>query len=106
MPTQSHTNTSGLIEQLAQKVGLSVAAADSGTDFTGAPTARLRLKSGSGNSYAIETSEGLGGEIARRPQLRDPLSSYLEALAKRMHAARPDVFLTLNGLPLSLVQFS
>lgn len=106
MPTASHANISSLIQGLAQGTGLEVVVAGSGADFNGTPTAQLQLRSANGVTYSIETSEALGREIERRPELREGLKTYLQALAKRMQAPRPDVFLTLHGLPLSLQQFS
>ena len=106
MPTVSHASTSSLIQGLAQSTGLEVVVAGSGADFNGSPTAQLQLRSASGATYSIETSEALGCEIERRPDLREGLKTYLQALAKRMQAPRPDVFLTLHGLPLSLQQFN
>ncbi|HXU21771.1 MAG TPA: hypothetical protein VN788_14400, partial [Verrucomicrobiae bacterium] len=44
-------------------------------------------------------------EIERRSELRGELASYLRALEKRMRAPRPEVFLTLHGLPLAMQQF-
>src|SRR5947209_15793625 len=104
--TISQTNISSLIHELAQQAGLTVSAAGSGTDFTGAPTARIEVNSDSGASYSIETSESLGAELEKRPQLRDELKGYLQTLTTRMQTPRPDVFLTLHGLPLSLQRFS
>jgi hypothetical protein len=104
--TISQTNISSLIHELAQQAGLTVSAAGSGTDFTGAPTARIEVESANGASYSIETSESLGAELEKRPQLGDELKGYLQTLATRMQAPRPDVFLTLHGLPLSLQRFS
>ena len=81
-------------------------ATESGTDFTGAPTAKLQLKSPTGAMQSIETSERLAAEIEQKSALREELSSYLQTVAKRMYSPRPDVFLTLHGLPLSMQQFS
>ena len=39
------------------------------------------------------------------PATRDELATYLEALEKRLKAPRPDVFLTLHGIPLAMQQF-
>jgi len=105
MPTASHS-ISQLIQELASQANLTVVSAGAGTDFTGAPTAKLQLKSPSGTTYSVETSEGLSAEIEKRPALGDELKVYLETLAKRLQTARPDVFLTLHGLPLSMQQFS
>jgi hypothetical protein len=105
MPTASQS-ISQLLEEYASKAGLSVAATESGTDFTGAPTAKLQLKSATGAAQTIETSERLGAEMERKSPLGDELASYFNVLAKRMSSPRPDVFLTLHGLPLSMQQFS
>ena len=105
MPTASQS-ISQLLQGYASKAGLSVAAVESGADFTGAPTATLQLKSQAGATQSIETSERLGSEMEQKPALREELASYFTTLAKRMHSPRPDVFLTLHGLPLSLQQFS
>lgn len=105
MPTASQS-ISQLLQEYASKAGLSVAAVESGTDFTGAPTAKLQLKSATGATQTIETSESLGAEMEQKSALREELASYLKALAKRMQSPRPDVFLTLHGLPLSMQQFT
>src|SRR6185312_1610087 len=101
MPTASQS-ISQLLKECASKAGLSVAAVESGTDFTGAPTAKLQLKSSTGATQTIETSERLGAEVEQKPALREELASYFKTLAKRMHSPRPDVFLTMHGLPLSM----
>jgi len=106
MSVISHPNISQQIQELAQQAGLSVAGAGSGTDFSGAPTAKLQLKAASGTTYSIETSEALSAEIEKHEPLGEGLKTYLQALAKRMQTPRPDVFLTLHGLPLSMQQFS
>ena len=105
MPTASYS-ISQLIQELASQVNLTVAGAGSGTDFNGAPTAKLQLKGANGATYAIETSEALSADIEKRAPIAEELKTYLHALAKRMHTGRPDVFLTLHGLPLSMQQFS
>ena len=105
MPTASHS-ISHLIQELAAKANLTVAGAGAGTDFTGAPTAKLQLKSAGGTSHSIETSEALSAEIEKRKSLCEELKTYLQMLAKRMQTPRPDVFVTLHGLPLSMQQFS
>jgi hypothetical protein len=105
MPTASDS-ISQLLQQYALKAGLSIVAAEPGTDFTGAPTTRVQLKSSTEVMQSLETSEQLALEMERKPALREEFSSYLQTLAKRMHSPRPDVFLTLHGLPLSMQQFS
>jgi hypothetical protein len=105
MPTASQT-ISQTIQELAAKAGLSIADIASGTDFNGAPTSKLQLKAANSATYSIETSEALSAEMARRSELLGELQTYLNSLAKRLQSPRPDVFLTLHGIPLSLQQFS
>jgi hypothetical protein len=106
MTVVSHANISQFLQELASQAGLQVAGAGSGTDFSGAPTAQLQLKAGSGATCSVEMRESFGAELDHHPELRGHLSAYLQTLAKRMQGPRPDVFLTLHGLPLSLLQFS
>jgi len=106
MTVVSHTNVSHLLQEVASQAGLQVAGAGSGTDFSGAPTANLQLKSSNGTTYPVELRESFGADLEHRPELRAGLASYLQTLAKRMQGSRPNVFLTLHGLPLSLEQFS
>lgn len=105
MSIASHS-ISQLIQEAASKAGLAVASAGFGSDFNGAPTAKLLLKSNNNSAYHLETSESLGAAIDQRQELREGLDHYLQALAKRLLAPHPDVFLTLHGLPLSMQQFS
>jgi hypothetical protein len=105
MPTSSQT-ISEIVREIAVDAGLSVAAAGAGSDFNGAPTAKLQLKAANSEAYSVETSEALGSEIEKRPALRQEVEVFLRSLAKRLQAPRPDVFLTLHGIPLSLQQFS
>lgn len=97
---------SQLIHELAAEAGLTIAAVGSGTDFNGAPTTKLQLKAANAATYWVETSETPGVEIEKRPELRQEVQTFLQSLAKRLQAPRPDVFLTLHGIPLSLQQFS
>src|SRR3954469_18269390 len=106
MPAATHTTISQVIQELAVQAGLRVAAATSGTDFNGSPTAQLQLESAGGATYSVEISEAMSAQIERRSDLHEELKSYLQTLARRMQTARPDVFVTLHGLPLAMQQFS
>ena len=106
MTATSQTSVSHLVQQFAANAGLSISASGAATDFTGEPTIGLELKSRNGTMYSLEVSEDLGTEIDKRAELMEGLRSYLQDLAKRMQTPRPDVFLTLHGLPLSFQQFS
>ena len=106
MTGTSQTSISHLIQELAARAQLSIAASGAATDSSGKPTIGLELKSASGTTYSLEVSEALGGEIDKRPELIEGIRNHLSDLAKRMQTPRPDLFLTLHGLPLSFQQFS
>jgi hypothetical protein len=106
MPTASHTNVLQQLQELATISGLSVIAAGSGTDFTGAPTAKLRAKSATGAAHSVEVSEGIAAVLEKQPELQQEMSDYFATLSKRMRSPRPEIFVTLSGLPLAMQQFS
>src|SRR6185312_10928171 len=93
------------VQEIAAAAGLQIASTSSATDFNGAPTVQIHLKSASGSASSLEITESFTAEIERRSELRDELASYLRGLEKRMRAPRPEVFLTLHGLPLAMQQF-
>ncbi len=93
------------VQEIAAAAGLQIASTSSATDFNGAPTAQIHFKSASGSASSLEITESFTAEIERRSELRDELASYLRGLEKRMRAPRPEVFLTLHGLPLAMQQF-
>lgn len=93
------------VQEIAAAAGLRIASISSATDFNGASTAQIQFKSLSGSASSLEISESFTDEIERRSELRDQLSTYLRALEKRMRAPRPEVFVTLHGLPLAMQQF-
>ena len=106
MPTTIPSSISEIVHELAAAAGLSVASVDSGKDFNGAPTAKVQLRATTGALYPLELSESFAANAGRRAELSGELGEYLRVLAQRMRAPRPDVFLTLHGLPISLQQFS
>jgi hypothetical protein len=105
MSTTTHTSTSEILREVASQAGLTILVTESDTDFAGMPTSRSQLQSESGATYTIELGEAFGAEVEHHPHLREELHTYLRTLAKRMRASRPDVFLTLHGLPLAFQQF-
>lgn len=93
------------VQEVASGTGLQIASVSSGSDFNGAPTAQIQLTSHFGSVSSLEISESFDAEIERRPELREELTTYLRDLEKRMKAPRPEVFLTLHGIPLAMQQF-
>src|SRR5947209_4088387 len=81
MPTASHTNVLQYLQELAKDAGLTVSESGHGTDFTGAPTARLRVSAGSGKDHSLEITEAFASVLEKKPELQQELKSYLEILA-------------------------
>lgn len=105
MTTASHLDISQFVHDAANTAGLSVGAATAGTDFAGAPTVRFELSSPSGESHTLELSSTMSAELENKTELRQEFANYLQALARRLRSAAPNVFLTLHGIPLRLEQF-
>jgi hypothetical protein len=106
MLTASHTNVLHQLQELATTAGLSVVTAALGTDFTGAPTAKVQLRAESGSTHWVEVSEGFATVLENKPALQQEMNDYFATLAKRMRSPRPEIFVTLSGLPLAMQQFS
>ncbi len=104
------TQLSPALEAAAHKAGLNLTSAGSGTDFTGAPTTRSILtlaggaasRSGPAAEKLLELSQGFD---AADPKVAALLAVYLSEVAQRLRNPRPDVHLTLHGLPLSFSHF-
>jgi hypothetical protein len=94
------------IQTAAQKAGLSVLAADSGTDFSGHPTTRFRLASAADapaeRTLFLELSEAFD---FHKPELLPEMSSHLREAAQRLRNPRPDAYVTLAGLPIRFGSF-
>jgi hypothetical protein len=89
----------------AHAAGLTLTAAEPGTDFAGKPTARftLALTGNSGKQQVLELSEAFDAEDAR---FAAGLAAYFAETAQRLRNPQPDFHLTLHGLPLSFRSFA
>ncbi|MGA8940236.1 MAG: hypothetical protein WB439_13825, partial [Acidobacteriaceae bacterium] len=82
-----------------------------GTDFTGAPTTRAimtlagnaALSSDPARQQVLELSQAFD---AADPKFAAPLAVFFREAAQRMRNPRPNVYLTLHGLPLSFGKFA
>jgi len=89
----------------AQNVGLTLTAAEPGTDFTGTPTTRatISLASDPSKQITLELSEAFD---ASNPKFAAELAVFFAETANRLRNPRPDFHLTLHGLPLSFGSFN
>jgi hypothetical protein len=93
------------LESAASSAGVSLTAAESGTDHSGAPTVRahITLAADPTRSVTLELSEAFD---AANPKFAAELATFFAETAQRLRNPRPDVYLTLHGLPLSFAAFA
>ena len=105
MPALESTLVTNL-QKAAQEAGLSVLSVDAGKDFNGHATTRFRLGSGpdapAERTLLLELSEAFD---FHKPELLPEMTSHLREAAKRLRNPRPDVYVTLAGLPVSFSHF-
>src|ERR1700729_4189087 len=93
------------IQIAAVKAGLKLVSTTEGTDFHGAPTAVFELapaSNESGRTLKLELSEHFD---FNKPDLLPAMTQHLAEEAKRLRNPRPDAYVTLEGLPVSLRNF-
>jgi hypothetical protein len=93
------------LEAAAHHAGLTLTAAEPGTDFAGTPTTRatVALASDPAKSLVLELSEAFD---AANPKFAMDLAVFFGEAAQRLRNPRPDCTLTLHGLPLSFGKFA
>lgn len=106
MTTPVETNLTATLRSAAQQAGLTVLSVDAGADFNGHPTTRFRLASSPGapaeRSLILELSEAFD---FHKPELLPEMTTHLREAAQRLRNPRPDVYVTLAGLPISFSHF-
>jgi hypothetical protein len=104
MSTATHAPSPAL-EAAAHNAGLTLTAIEPGTDFAGLPTTRaeVALASDQTKQQVLELSEAF---VAADPKFAAELAVYFRETAHRLRNPRPDVYLTLHGLPLSFGSFA
>ena len=95
----------GQVEAAAKAAGLVVVSSAVGADFSGNPTTRfqLALAADPKKTELLELSDKFDFS---QTELLGEVGVYLAESAKRLKNPRPDVYLTLHGLPLSFGKFS
>lgn len=94
------------VKTAASKAGLQLVSTTEGKDFHGAPTAVFELAPVAnpipGRALRLELSEQFD---FHKPELLPAMTAHLAEEAKRLRNPRPDVHITLEGLPLSFRKF-
>jgi len=93
------------LESAARAAGLTITSIEAGTDFAGAPTTRatLSLAADPAKTLTLELSEAFD---AADPRFVTEFTTFFTEAAERLRNPRPDVYLTLHGLPLSFGNFA
>jgi len=87
----------------AEKAGLSLTATSHGTDFHGQPTTIFEFAApAAGRNLRLELSAEFD---FHKPDLLPAMTSHLAEEAKRLRNPRPDAYVTIEGLPISLSNF-
>ena len=104
--TALKTNLTDAIGIAAKQAGLKLVSTTEGKDFHGAPTAVFELApvvaNESGRTLKLELSEHFD---FNKPDLLPAMTAHLAEAAKRLRNPRPDAYVTLEGLPVSLKNF-
>src|SRR5579883_1790359 len=107
MPTQLENALTAMLETAAREAGLAVVSAEAGNDFNQHPTAKFRLalcaEAAAEKTLQLELSEKFD---FRRADLLPEMTAYLRDAAKRLRNPRPDVYVTLAGMPVSFGEFA
>jgi hypothetical protein len=95
------------IEDAAREAKLVILETRQGTDFSGNPTSLFQLgltpQTTADRTATLELSDSFAP--AGKPELQDGLREYLRDTAMRLRNPRPDVSVTLAGLPLAFADF-
>jgi hypothetical protein len=104
MALASRTALTGALEQAAQQAGMVITSAEETTGFGGLPTTsfQLALARDPARTTRLELTSSFDFD---RPLLLPEMTTYLREAAQRLRNPRPDCYVTLAGLPLSLGEF-
>ena len=105
MSTGTQAILAAQVEAAAKAAGLVVVSSAVGADFSGNPTTRfmLGLAGEPAKTQVLELTDKF--DFSRKDLLKE-VEVYLAEAAKRLKNPRPDVYLTLHGLPLSFGKFA
>ncbi len=105
MDTNTQAGLALQVEAAAKAAGLVVVSSAVGADFSSNPTTRflLGLQDEPSKTHLLELSDRFDFS---RAELLAEVGTYLKEAAKRLKNPRPDVYLSLHGLPLSFGKFA
>lgn len=100
-----NTSASATLQAAAKAAGLTLISNEPGIDFSGNPTVRytMELIADPSKNNTLELGQSFD---ANDTKFSGALKSFFEETATRLRNPRPDVFLTLLGLPLSFGKFA
>jgi len=112
MTTNLETSLTEALGHAAREAGLQILSVEAGSDFQGKPTARFQLalttEATPQHSLLLELSHGfdfhqvgLNGD-----DLLPAMTEHLREAASRLRNPRPDAYVTVAGLPISLGEFA
>jgi hypothetical protein len=106
MSTQLESTLTQNVENAAHAASLVVLSAEAGKDFNNHLTAKFRLGLAQNatpeRTLTLELSEAFDFQ---KPELLPEMTSHLREEARRLKNPRPDVYVTLAGLPVRLSGF-
>jgi hypothetical protein len=107
MSTNLETALTATLGNAAREAGLTILCIEAGTDFNNHPTAKFKVALSPDappeKTLQLELSEAFDFQ---KPELLPEMTSHLREAAKRLRNPRPDAYVTLAGLPVSLNQFA
>ena len=103
------------VQRAAEQAGLAVVDGAESSGFNGLPTERYTLMSAAGAGRRDASVQHNGSEVAgkrqtlelsasfdlARPEFTQPVHDFLLQTARRLRNPRPEVYVTLGGLPIS-----
>jgi hypothetical protein len=112
MTTNLATSLTEALGTAAQQAGLQVLSIEAGTGFHQEPTARFRLgltaDASPSHSLLLELSDAFDFHQigSNGDQLLPAMTEHLREAASRLRNPRPDAYVTVAGLPISLGEFA
>src|SRR5271154_631655 len=112
MTTNLETSLTEALGTAAHNAGLQILSIESGSDFHGQPTARFQLAltpdAGPQHSLLLELSHSFDFHRtgSNGDDLLPAMTEHLREAASRLRNPRPDAYVTVAGLPISLGEFA
>src|ERR1700743_735315 len=107
MSTNLETALTATLGKAAREAGLTILSAEAGKDFNNNQTAIFKLAlspdAPAAKTLQLELSDAFDFQ---KPELLPEMTVHLREAAKRLRNPRPDAYVTLGGLPVSLNQFA